>query len=789
MSNHTLKITLKSDLCAGSGYAFNGLIDSDVCYDEYGIPYIPGRRLKGCFKETADMLNKSCEDFISKEEIEQLFGRSGDFRQGAVTVDNAYIESYEGLRSDLKDFISGYDFISPQKILEQFTSIKAQTKLDNDGIADDNTLRYTRTVNHFKIDDSSQELAFYANVSVNIEDKSLFDKLAMLVEATRNIGMDRNRGLGSVECCFDDKADLQERKEALKADLSKISQLKPDDKVIISYSVVNKAPLMLSMDNDEVSENYIPGRNVLGALAGLYLSGDKGAAYENKNEKKYKKEFADLFLNGTTEYSNLYISKDDKEYYPAPLFVNKLKKTGKYVNVAMTPEKFDNSMTEDGLNPGKIIGIKADGEKVEMSGNMPKKLKGKYLYIADDNTIPKSAETEPEMHIDFHHTKKSKKKDLNGKVKSNLLYSNLVIKENQTFRGSIITTKKYAETIASLLDNTLRFGKSKSAQYGKCEVQQGVTAEPYDVEKKTIFCKKGQKLLVSFISDAIFTNDKDYTVNYEDIYKAVAKKLGISYKNKKPAPTTDDNDRSFSLISTKMIFGYNTVWNLRTAPVPAIEAGSTLVFEIAEDCNVFDNKNIGVRNLEGYGRVKLFKDIGYDMNPTEKGGDNEKTPEPEKPQISWEDKSVKSEIIRRIVTDEIINRCTEDVSDTDVNTASQLGRITLMLKQSKSYKDFIKRIKSIKKDADAIKGFLSRKICKNTTDAGLADIEYDTAIKDQAIEAVIRAVDLTDEDKTEFKRRFLKEKEKDGNWKQILMTYLSKIKYEKKLNDDGEGGE
>ena len=48
-----IKITLKSDLCAGSGYSYAGIIDSDICYSKNGIPYIPARRIKGCLREAA----------------------------------------------------------------------------------------------------------------------------------------------------------------------------------------------------------------------------------------------------------------------------------------------------------------------------------------------------------------------------------------------------------------------------------------------------------------------------------------------------------------------------------------------------------------------------------------------------------------------------------------------------------------------------------------------------------------------------------------------------------------
>lgn len=51
-----IKIELMSDLCAGSGYSFAGVIDSDVSYDEYGLPFLPARRLKGCMREAAELV-------------------------------------------------------------------------------------------------------------------------------------------------------------------------------------------------------------------------------------------------------------------------------------------------------------------------------------------------------------------------------------------------------------------------------------------------------------------------------------------------------------------------------------------------------------------------------------------------------------------------------------------------------------------------------------------------------------------------------------------------------------
>ena len=70
----TITITLKSDLSVASGYSYAGLVDSDVCYDDYGIPYIPGRRLKGCFRKTAETVLYAC---MNDEQIAAVFGNRG----------------------------------------------------------------------------------------------------------------------------------------------------------------------------------------------------------------------------------------------------------------------------------------------------------------------------------------------------------------------------------------------------------------------------------------------------------------------------------------------------------------------------------------------------------------------------------------------------------------------------------------------------------------------------------------------------------------------------------------
>ena len=150
-----LVITLKSDLCAGSGYSYAGIVDSDVCYDIYGIPYIPAKRLKGCLREAAGLIG------LTESEIEQIFGKAGREKAQGVFLGNAYIEGYEELYRELKE--AGplvRQYMTSQNVLDQFTMIKAQTKILENGVAKDNSLRYTRTINHYSPLDREKEFLF-----------------------------------------------------------------------------------------------------------------------------------------------------------------------------------------------------------------------------------------------------------------------------------------------------------------------------------------------------------------------------------------------------------------------------------------------------------------------------------------------------------------------------------------------------------------------------------------------------------------------------------------------------
>lgn len=150
-----LQIKLLSDLCVSSGESFNAYVDTDVVYDECGLPYLPAKRLKGCIREAALELVEM--GLAERQTYDTLFGREG-FENTLFSMDNAYLQDYDRLVSDLKN-CKDRSLVHAQRVLGLFTYLRTQTALKESGTADDGSLRTLRVVN--------KGLTFEANIREN----------------------------------------------------------------------------------------------------------------------------------------------------------------------------------------------------------------------------------------------------------------------------------------------------------------------------------------------------------------------------------------------------------------------------------------------------------------------------------------------------------------------------------------------------------------------------------------------------------------------------------------------
>ena len=715
-----IKITLYSDLCPGNGYSYYGTIDSEAEHDRLGIPYIPARRIKGCLRECAELLKASGlweNDENSKNILKELFGERADDGSKGIKIENAYINEYsqikEGLELLQKDKrLKGY--ISPEQVLALFSDVKAQTRMEN-GVAENNSLRFTRIIRQFSQIDKKERLTFIAKAEYTSGQET---KLEQLCKALRHIGMNRNRGLGCVKCEFIKEAENTKQPFEFenKTEYDKASKLR------VTVFFENTEPMIISGDDKNTGLDYIPGKTVLGALAGKYLSMGNTADSE---------EFIRLFLNGETVYSDFTISDGVHIFDPAPSFLNQLKKSKKYVNALRYSEREDNKENEDTAENEE----NTKNDYNPANGNQPKKLKGKYICFKKGKKDEKDndlviLERSPEKKIIFHHRRGD----------DALLYSQTVLKEGQIFAGTILVSGKDYKLLSELLNNTdFCFGKSKTAQYGKCRIVNG-NVEELPKKGEDFSAKKDELIYVSLTSKGIFQDENGYTQEPNKVYKIIGEQLGLLKSQKDSSKTESEYQVQdgeiaypFCSIQPTVIMGYSAVWNLHKAPIAGIEAGSTFVYKAEENMDI-SNFTVGERNLEGFGKIHLYHDeaLPYRLPVKAEGNERDKT-DCNRERDTDDNKNTVSlkalnegtkEILKNSLYNALYRNILEEMlavtEDEKLKmSSSTIGRVTLMVKETMpenedtaktKYSDFAKRVASIKRDTerDEIEGLIEK---------------------------------------------------------------------------------
>lgn len=729
----TIHIKLQSDLCAGSGYSFAGIIDSDICYDDCGIPYIPATRLKGCMRETAENVLYTLYD---GKKTEELFGIRGNDHLQGIQVGNAYIPDYELLRKEIATALK-LKTVNQQEVLELFTHVQAQTAMKN-GVADPTTLRYTRVVDQYSPLDK-EKLCFNAGISFEDgEEGAVETAVRNILAATRNIGLKRNRGMGSVTCTLEDVRIQEEKSE--EAFQTEAADRSAEKWKKITYIIQNEDPLMISGNTDDHSEKYIPGQAVLGALAGRFPK-----AKQSSDDP----DFRAAFLGEDALYCNVYPYADGQICYPAPEYLNRLKKSKCYVNSLF-------AYSDD---------LKCDSSYNPAEGNIPKKLKGKFAAgIEYDHLIVHDVD----MQVTYHHSHSG------PSGKEGQLYPMICIQKGQKFAGEIFAKESLAPVLVELLkQGPLYFGKSRTAQYGKCVLLGEPTIEPVEAAQTY---EAGQWIVVELLSDAVIVNDAaEYTVYSDEVKAKIASELGIHY---------DQSDMTYdSRITPGIVNGYLRIWNLRKPPVPVIKAGSCILYYLTDSLTV-DKLFVGERNVDGFGcfKIRKLKDMQY-IVPTGMQTASEE---------AQDELTISKALISEILLKKALQEAKlEAIKDRSIKVSkSALGRITLMLKESnrilnrqEAFKDFGARIESIKKDAvrkNVVQAVLKKfgtPVSEKTGEEHSTIWQFREIPQTETVTGILKAGERLGITYDEMKKQF------DGKWADYLMEILVSQKYEAaKLN-------
>ncbi len=206
MTTLYLRLHLQSDTTFGRGDGVAGWIDAEVEYDEYGLPFLRGRALKGLLvEECAHLLFSlrrqeidTSENSVWWQAAQKLWGRGGSGLQddGGVIVGDACLP--DELRQACRVACEKGE-LTPQEILASLTAMRRQTALAANGAPLPESLRNMRVVLRENVFEAPLWLEF-------TPDSVASGLLAACVKSLRRVGTGRNRGRGKVSTRLSDEA-------------------------------------------------------------------------------------------------------------------------------------------------------------------------------------------------------------------------------------------------------------------------------------------------------------------------------------------------------------------------------------------------------------------------------------------------------------------------------------------------------------------------------------------------------------------------------------------------------
>lgn len=545
MGIHQMKIELLSDMCVSDGGVYNSVLDTDICYDEYGFPFIPAKRIKGCLRECELELN----DWGKCISDTSLFGGKKS-QQSRVRIGNAYLENYIVMREEVKKY-AGQLIFHPQNILNHFSYIRTQTGINYEtGAADETSLRTMRVAN--------KGLIFVAEVE--LQEESLFPALKACCAVFTNIGMARTRGLGEIRVTLGDE---------IEQDKGDTEKFKINGANWLEYVIELEEPVICKSINGGEARtlDYIEGSKILGMIAQLL--------------KEEGKDFINFMNSGDLICSNAYISyavdgKEEERCVEVPATFYSIKNDKKnYVNKVYENEKSKKEIEDKQLNMMKhsYICLNANGELIKREVSIEER---------------------------YHHSRPADKsigraiEDAFGESK---FYQMASIKSGQKFKGYIVGEEEQIKQIYEMFSKVgnCYLGYGKSAEYGKVRIKVCKLSKEDDYA-----LKECRDLIIKLEAPAILYNKNAfYSTDANDLIQEVNTILQFPEESYKV-------DKFLNYI---VVGGFNVKWGRRKPTIDAFDKGTVLFFHFEHpvDINIPKHLFMGERNAEGYGEFSVEK--------------------------------------------------------------------------------------------------------------------------------------------------------------------------------------
>ena len=669
MTDYVLEITLQSPLTSGSGEGRVGLVDKDVAYDDLGIPILPGKRLKGLWREAYHNIVdawKLCGN-ASVPTVEDIFGKTGekpDPKDINMHISNAELKEVSSLTKRWLAYLQHTRKLSIEDVMQHFATVRAQTAIDRlTGSAAENTLRLTRTLRSGRV--------FHAKVSfVSKPCNEVIKGLARGAAALQYMGTARTRGLGKVRCrllsCRYTEPDLT--KYVLKYD--SLPELKDNPKNntfdelfqtplkengdpesgngdslhILRYQLTLNEPVVIPTGdgdpNTVVTQLDIPGSHLWGVAAWKYLQQPDCTA----KDPDFRSLFLDRGLRFLTAYPEVLDDGLQRRLIPIPHSIRKFKENGNLVDLAERLDKDEKKKPKERLKRG---------------------------YTRLDTGILKTHAVKTELN--YHHAQSEDRSKGRALDNDGAIFKYEAIQAEQTFQGAVLGSKSDLKKLQEWLPDktSIRIGRSRSAQYGDAKFKWITDSlkELSDIPEWNGFLGTedhpdlGDHLIITTLSPLLSPNNTGHPMACFPECE-LAEILGLKLK------------LSRSYTRTELISGYQTHLRLPRQQWPAIAAGSVFIFDIPQDSGKeclrerllkLERDGLGLRKGEGYGRVGIKRHGGE----SQLTGTEEEPLEPSAPDAP---NSAPDEEVETLLCGVVRRRCLSEIQQLATNTAGKIAR-------------------------------------------------------------------------------------------------------------------
>jgi CRISPR-associated protein Csx10 len=591
----TLNLELLSPLCAGAGTGRSGYVDREAAFDALGLPYLPGRALKGLLRDAYRELPGSIlpTDLPGADE---LFGKPGEENAGRLVVGNAYLVGHERLAEWLAGAYAHFGgTIHREDVMACCTEIRRQTAIDRQtGAALKETLRATRVVR--------RGLRFEAQVS-GVQSPADRAALALAAAALQQMGTSRTRGLGEVRCrVIECGADLTEQTLNLwqqneRGWLIESSQLAtealpvaaragpPDagkDLSQLRFRLRLEGPMLVPAfegdANTVLTEGFIPGSAIRGLLARRYLAGGG-------------KDFERLFLSGEVKFLSALPAAEGRRFLPVPHSVRQDKEQEALF--------YDFAVALPASPARRVRGWCA---KLPVSGGERAETRTGLHYHharARDRRIGRAV---GEQFKDFDLTR----------AEAGAVFTYECLDAGQIFYGALIGPREALSQVRDLLADgeVVWLGRSRSAQYGRTK-WEWIDAEPrasnsrlemhgWENDEAADF-DPGDLMAVVLLAPLLGRNQFGHPAPEFPVME-FARSLGLAEDGLQP-------EKSF--VRAEWLGAYLSHLRLPRQQILGLAPGSIFIFKAtraidADRVRQAQLRSYGMRQEDGFGRIAIL---------------------------------------------------------------------------------------------------------------------------------------------------------------------------------------